>query len=234
MVKKLLEITASDLVRSSMEAYAKEVIEDRSLPDFRDGLKISQRRILYYMWSEGLLATGNFKASANVVGGVLGKLHPHSDTSAYFTLVNLNLNTISPVWGDGAGWGDIHTEASAMRYTKTKLSAFGDNFCRDIPVADFIPTYSGDWQEPIIIPAPIPYALLAGTQGIAVAVSTSIPGHNLTELVKTMIKVLRGEQNIDKLVGSTLLGPDSKTGGVVISSLEEIRDVYRTGKGKIK
>jgi DNA gyrase/topoisomerase IV subunit A len=234
MVKKLLEITASDLVRSSMEAYAKEVIEDRSLPDFRDGLKISQRRILYYMWSEGLFANGNFKASANVVGGVLGRLHPHSDTSAYFTLVNLNLNTISPVWGDGAGWGDIHTEASAMRYTKTKLSPFGEKFCQDIPVADFIPTYSGDWQEPIIIPAPIPYALLAGTQGIAVAVSTSIPGHNLTELVKTMIKVLRGEQNIDKLVGSTLLGPDSKTGGVVISSLEEIRDVYRTGKGKIK
>ena len=234
MAKKLLEIAASELVRSSMETYAKEVIEDRSLPDFRDGLKISQRRILYYMWSEGLSPDGNFKASANVIGGVLGRLHPHSDQAAYGTLVNLNVNIVSPVWGDGDGWGDIHTEASAMRYTKTKLSTFGERFCQDIHVSDWIPTYSGDWQEPIIIPAPIPYALLAGTSGIAVAVSTSIPSHNLTELVNTFIKVLRGEQDLEQLIGVTLLAPESKTGGVVISSLDEIRDVYRKGKGKIK
>ena len=87
MVKKILEINASELVRASMEAYAKEVIEDRSLPDFRDGLKISQRRILYYMWSEGLTASGNFKASANVVGGVMGKLHPHGDCLHGDTLI---------------------------------------------------------------------------------------------------------------------------------------------------
>jgi DNA gyrase/topoisomerase IV subunit A len=234
MAKKVLEVTASSLVRSSMEAYAKEVIEDRSLPDFRDGLKISQRRILYYMWSEGLVANGNFKASANIVGGVLGKLHAHGDMSCYTTLVNLNSNTVSPVDGDGAGWGDIHTEASAMRYTKTKLSEFGERFCRDIPISEWIPTYSGDWNEPIIIPAPLPYALLAGTSGIAVAVATSIPGHNLTELVKTFIKVLHGEQDIDKLVGPILLSPESKTGGVVVSTLDEIRDVYRKGKGKIR
>jgi len=217
-----------------MEAYAKEVIEDRSLPDFRDGLKISQRRILYYMWSEGLVATGNFKASANVVGGVLGKLHAHGDTSAYDTLVRLNDNIVSPVFGDGDGWGSPFTEAAAMRYTKTKLSAFGERFCQDMEVADWIPTYSGEWQEPVIIPAPLPYALLAGMSGIAVAVATSIPGHNLTELVNTFIQVLRGEQDLDKLIGTTLLGPESKTGGVVVSSLDEIRDMYRKGRGKIR
>jgi DNA gyrase/topoisomerase IV subunit A len=233
MAKKILEITASELVRSSMEAYAKEVIEDRSLPDFRDGLKISQRRILYYMWSEGLTSSGNFKATANVVGGVLGKLHPHGDTSVNDTLVRLNSNTISPVDGDGS-WGDIHTEAAAMRYTKTKMSAFGELFCNDIPIAEFIPTYSGEWTEPVIIPAPIPYALLAGTSGIAVAVATSIPAHNLTELVTTFIKILHGETDISKLVGVTLLAPESRTGGVVISTLDEIRDVYLKGKGKIK
>lgn len=234
MDKKILDITASELVRSSMEAYAKEVIEDRSLPDFRDGLKISQRRILYYMWSEGILPSGNFKASANVVGGVLGRLHPHGDSSCYDTLVKLNSNIISPVHGDGDGWGSIHTEASAMRYTKTKLSTFGEHFCRDIHVADYTSTYAGDWQEPIIIPAPIPYALLAGTSGIAVAVATSIPSHNLTELVNTFIAILHGEQDIDKLIGTTLLAPESKTGGVVVSSLDEIRDVYRKGKGRIR
>ena len=228
------EITASELVRSSMEAYAKEVIEDRSLPDFRDGLKLSQRRILYYMWSEGLFPSGNFKASANAVGGVLGRLHPHGDTGIYDTLVRLNTNIVSPVLGDGDGWGSLLTEAAAMRYTKTKLSAFGERFCQDIPVAEWIPTYSGDWQEPIIIPAPIPYALLAGTSGIAVAVATSIPGHNLTELVNTFVKVLRGEQDLDKLIGTTLLGPESKTGGVLVSTLDEIRDVYLRGRGKIK
>ena len=233
MGKKLLEVTASEIVRSSMEIYAKEVIEDRSLPDFRDGLKISQRRILYYMWSEGLVATGNFKASANVVGGVLGKLHAHGDISIFETLVRLNSNIISPVNGDGS-WGDIHTEAAAMRYTKTKLSDFGDRFCQDIPVSDWISTYSGEWQEPIIIPSPIPYALLAGTSGIAVAVATSIPSHNLTELVQTFINVLHGEQDIDKLIGVTLLGPESKTGGIIVSSLDEIRDMYLKGKGKVK
>lgn len=233
MVKKL-EVIASDLVRASMEAYAKEVIEDRSLPDFRDGLKISQRRILYYMWSEGLASNGNFKASANVVGGVLGRLHPHSDMSTYQTLVNLNSNIVSPVWGDGAGWGDVHTEASAMRYTKIKLSSFGERFCQDIPITEHVSNYSGDWQEPIIIPAPIPYALVAGTSGIAVAVATQIPGHNLTELVKTMLKILKGESSIDKLIGTLLLGPESKTGGVVVSTLDEIKDVYRKGRGKIK
>lgn len=232
--KKVLEVTASELVRSSMEAYAKEVIEDRSLPDFRDGLKLSQRRILYYMWSEGLVAGGNFKASANVVGGVLGKLHPHGDVSCYDTLVNLNANILAPVHGDGDGWGDLHTEASAMRYTKTKLSTFGERFCDDIHVSEWIPTYSGDWQEPVIIPAPIPYALLAGTSGIAVAVSTSIPSHNLTELVNTFIKVLKGEQDIDKLVGTTLLAPESKTGGVVVSTLDELRDMYQKGKGRVR
>lgn len=232
-VKRVLEITASELVRSSMEAYAKEVIEDRSLPDFRDGLKISQRRILYYMWSEGLVANGNYKASANVVGGVLGKLHAHGDISIFDTLVRLNANTISPVNGDGS-WGDIHTEAAAMRYTKTKMSEFGDRFCQDIPISEWIPTYSGEWQEPVIIPAPIPYALLAGTSGIAVAVATSIPGHNLTELVNTFIQVLKGEQDLDKLVGVTLLGPESKTGGVIVSTLDEIRDVYLKGRGKIR
>lgn len=234
MDNKILEINASDLVRSSMEAYAKEVIEDRSLPDFRDGLKISQRRILYYMWSEGLAANGNFKSSANVVGGVLGKLHPHADSANYDTLVKLNSNIISPVHGDGDGWGSIHTEASAMRYTKVKMSSFGESFCKDMHVADWISTYSGDWKEPVIIPAPIPYALLAGTSGIAVAVATSIPSHNLSELVQTFIAVLRGEQNLDKLIGTTLLAPESKTGGVVVSTLEEIQDVYRKGRGKVR
>ena len=233
MSKKVLEITASELVRSSMESYAKEVIEDRSLPDFRDGLKISQRRILYYMWSEGLVSSGNFKATANVVGGVLGKLHPHSDMACFSTLVNITSNTISPVEGDGS-WGDIHTEAAAMRYTKTKMSGFGELFCSDIPIAEFISNYSGDWKEPVIIPAPIPYALLAGTSGIAVAVSTSIPPHNLTELVNTFIKILHGEQDIDKLIGVTLLAPESKTGGVIVSTLDEIKDVYLIGKGRIK
>jgi DNA gyrase/topoisomerase IV subunit A len=234
MAKKMLEISASELVRTSMETYAKEVIEDRSLPDFRDGLKISQRRILYYMWSEGITSDGNFKASANVIGGVLGKLHPHGDMAGYQTLVTLNNNTVSPVWGDGDGWGSLHTEASAMRYTKTKLSSFGDLFCNDIPIAHFIPNYSGDWKEPIVIPAPIPYALLAGTSGIAVAVATSIPSHNLTELVSTFLTILNGEQDIDKLVGTTLLAPESKTGGVVISTLDELREVYQAGKGKVR
>jgi len=229
-----VEITASDMVRSSMEAYAKEVIEDRSLPDYRDGLKLSQRRILYHMWSEGLSADGNFKSSANVVGGVIGKLHPHGDIAVYDTMVRLNDNIVSPCHGDGDGWKNIHTEAAAMRYTKIKLSKFGDLFCHNIPVAEWIPNYSGDWKEPIVIPSPIPYALLAGTSGIAVAVATSIPGHNLTELVNTFILILNGERHIDNLIGSTLLAPESKTGGAIVSSLEEVRDLYRAGKGKIR
>ena len=155
------------------------------------------------------------------------------NSSLHATIVNLNSNIISPVNGDGS-WGDIHTEAAAMRYTKVKMSSFGDQFCQDIPIADYIPTYSGDWQEPVIIPSPLPYALLAGTSGIAVAVATSIPSHNLTELINTFIKVIKGEQDIDKLIGVTLLAPESKTGGVVVSSLEELRDMYRKGKGRVR
>lgn len=231
---KILEITASDLVRSSMESYAKEVIEDRALPDLRDGLKPSQRRILYYMWSENLTSNGHFKTSAAVVGGVLGKLHPHGDSSIYGTLVALNNNTISPVHGDGDGWGSIHTEASAMRYTKTKMSKFGERFCSDLHVANYVPNYSGDAEEPIIIPAPIPYALISGTKGIAVAVATSIPGHNLNELVNTFVSILNGEQDLDKLIGKTLLGPDSKTGGVLLSRIDEIVSMYKNGYGSLK
>ena len=156
------------------------------------------------------------------------------NSSGYDTLVRLNNNTISPVNGDGSGWGCVHTEASAMRYTKIKLSEFGEIFCKDIHVSDWIPTYSGDWQEPVIIPSPIPYALLAGTSGIAVAVATSIPSHNLTELINTFIKVIKGEQDIDKLIGVTLLAPESKTGGVVVSSLDDLRDMYRKGKGRVR
>jgi len=156
------------------------------------------------------------------------------NSSCYDTLVNLNRNIIAPVQGDGDGWGDIHTEASAMRYTKTRLSSFGERFCSDLHVSEWIPNYSGDWQEPIIIPAPIPFALLAGTSGIAVAVATSIPSHNLTELVNTFVAVLKGEQDIDKLVGTTLLAPESKTGGVVVSTLDELREMYQKGKGRVR
>ena len=231
---KITEIKASDLVRTSMEAYAKEVIEDRALPDLRDGLKPSQRRILYYMSSEGLNSNSHFKTSAAVVGGVLGKFHPHGDISNYSTLVNLNNQTISPVHGDGDGWGSLFTEASAMRYTKTRMSKFGERFCSDLHIADFVTNYSGEYEEPIIIPAPLPYALLAGTSGIAVAVATCIPAHNLKELITTFIEILYGEQDLDKLIGKTLFGPESKTGGVLISTLDEILDMYRNGKGKIK
>lgn len=231
---KITEIKASDLVRTSMEAYAKEVIEDRALPDLRDGLKPSQRRILYYMASENLMSNSHFKTSAAIVGGVLGKFHPHGDISIYGTLVGLNNHTISPVNGDGDGWGSAFTEASAMRYTKTKMSKFGERFCEDLHVADFTPNYSGDSEEPIIIPAPLPFALLAGTNGIAVAVATCIPAHNLKELVNTFVSILYGEQDLDKLIGKVLFGPESKTGGVLISTLDEITDMYRNGKGKLK
>lgn len=230
--KNVVEVDAAEEVKSCMYSYGMEVIENRALPDFRDGLKPVQRAILYYMASHNYNSSKNYTPSANVVGGVLGKLHPHGDAAIYGSLINLNNNLLSPVDGHG-GWGDLNSEAAAMRYTKTRLSQFGDMFLSDLHVADYIPNYSGDWEEPLVIPSPIPMCLLSGTAGIAVGVATSVPGHNLAELVNAFLAISQGTKDIEEIVGKIIKGPETYYGGVLVSTLAEVTEVYRLGRGKL-
>ena len=394
--KNTIEVNASEIIESSLLIYAKEVIEDRALPDFRDGLKISQRRLLYYMATQGIGSDKNYKTSADVIGGTMGKLHPHGDclggntlvygldgsftpieelyeqgvkekgvlaysekeerlvpalahsfrigqqtkkiyklklsdgtsiectethpfylpyakrwitakeldpnmallggvieqlgsspsvstegllvkaieitelsepqpmydftvdgyenmavpthydkankkasfiiahnSALYGTMVVLVNHIVSTIEGHG-GFGGINSTAAAMRYTKARLSKFGDKFTKDLHIADYFPSYTGEWEEPIVIPAPIPHALINGTMGIAVGTSTKIPSHNLGELVNTFIAVLNGESDLKKIVGKILFGPESKLGGVMVSPLTDVVDMYLAGKGSIK
>ncbi|MBI5733365.1 MAG: DNA gyrase subunit A [Candidatus Kerfeldbacteria bacterium] len=217
--------------------YAMSVIVSRALPDVRDGLKPVHRRILYAMWDIGLKPGAKLRKSATVVGEVLGKYHPHGDVAVYDSMVRLAQPfAMREVLITGQGnFGSIDGDsAAAMRYTEAKLAPIAEELLLDIEkqTVDFIPNYDGSTTEPRVLPARLPNLLLNGTMGIAVGMATSIPPHNLSEVIEATAYLIENpEADVADLM-KFVKGPDFPTGGAIFNK-EDIKLAYATGKGSI-
>ncbi len=217
--------------------YAMSVIVARALPDARDGLKPVHRKILFAMLEEGLRHNAKFRKSATVVGSVLGKYHPHGDTAAYESLVRMaqDFSLRYPLVEGQGNWGSIDGDsAAAMRYTECRLSAIGEEMLRDIEkdTVNFIDNYDGTHKEPQVLPSPLPQLLLNGSSGIAVGMATSIPPHNLTELIDALMHLIDNPKAETEDLFEFVQGPDFPTGGIIYDQ-KEIISGYCQGKGSI-
>jgi DNA gyrase subunit A len=229
------EITAE--LKESYLDYAMSVIVSRALPDVRDGLKPVQRRILWAMWDSGLTADAKLRKSANVVGEVMGKYHPHGDSAIYDTLVRMaqDFSLRYPLIIGQGNWGSIDGDnAAAMRYTETKLSRIAAELLTDIEkeTVDWQPNYDGSREEPKVLPAKIPNLLLNGAVGIAVGMATSIPPHNLREIVDATLHLIDNPKATASDLMQFIQGPDFPTGGVIYDK-KAIAEAYLTGRGPI-
>ncbi len=226
-----------DEMEQSYLDYAMSVIVSRALPDVRDGMKPVNRRILYVMNSLGLRPGARFKKSANVVGEVLGKYHPHGDIAVYDAMARLT-QTFSmryPLVHGQGNFGSIDGDSpAAMRYTEAKMSPISTELLADIEknTVDFMPNYDGSLKEPTVLPTKVPQLLLNGTVGIAVGMATSIPPHNLTELVDGITHLIDHPKATVTDLMEFVKGPDFPT-GASIYDIREITQAYATGRGKI-
>lgn len=229
--------TVENVMEDSYLRYSMSVIIDRALPDVRDGMKPVHRRILYSMNSDGLRSTARHRKSANVVGAVMGKYHPHGDSSIYDAMVRM-----AQPWAmrymlvNGQGnFGSMDGDPpAAMRYTEAKMARMADDLLADIDkeTVDFRDTYDGQNQEPTVLPGKLPNLLLNGQLGIAVGMATNIPPHNLTEIVDaTVYQIEHDDATLDDLL-KFVKGPDFPTGGVIYGS-DSIRTAYATGRGGV-
>ncbi|HYJ10646.1 MAG TPA: DNA topoisomerase (ATP-hydrolyzing), partial [Polyangiaceae bacterium] len=223
--------------------YALSVITSRALPDVRDGLKPVQRRILYTMWQQGLRPEAKHRKCAKVVGDVMGNYHPHGDASIYDALVRMAQPfSLRALLVDGSGnFGSLDGDAAAaMRYTECRLAPLASELLQEIEqdTVHFRPNYDGTKFEPVVLPAALPNLLVNGATGIAVGMATNIPPHNPEEVTNAAIRLLDalvdGKQLSARELARTIKGPDFPTGGQLVSSNEEIKQVYETGQGSLK
>ena len=226
-----------EMQRSYLE-YAMSVIVGRALPDVRDGLKPVQRRILYAMHELGLTPDRPYRKCARVVGDVLGKYHPHGDQAVYDALVRLVQTFASrhPLLDGHGNFGSVDDDPpAAMRYTETRLAPIANEAMLDEignDTVDFAPNFDGSQQEPTVLPAQLPFLLLNGCSGIAVGMATSIPPHNLGEVVDALIALIRKPDLSDEKLLDLVPGPDFPTGGEVLVG-SGVRDTYLSGRGSI-
>ncbi|MEZ4287706.1 MAG: DNA gyrase subunit A [Polyangiales bacterium] len=219
--------------------YALSVITSRALPDVRDGLKPVQRRILYTMHNElHLRSDAKYRKSAAIVGDVMGKFHPHGDTAIYDALVRLAQSfTMSAMLVDGRGnFGSPDGDgAAAMRYTEAKLQKLSDELLSELgkKTVGFRPNYDGTRFEPVVLPARFPNLLVNGSQGIAVGMATSIPPHNLNEVIRACVDLIDGDRTTSQLL-KHIKGPDFPTGGECIANKAELQNAYDSGHGSLK
>lgn len=217
--------------------YAMSVIVSRALPDVRDGLKPVHRRILYAMWDIGLRSGAKHRKSATVVGEVLGKYHPHGDSAVYESMVRMAQYFAMryPLVNGQGNFGSMDGDrAAAMRYTEAKLAKISDEELFDIDkgTVDFVPNYDGTKQEPRVLPSKLPNLLLNGTMGIAVGMSTSIPPHNLREVMAAVKHLIAHPDATVSDLMQFVTGPDFPTGGIIYNK-KDILQAYATGKGSI-
>jgi topoisomerase-4 subunit A len=219
--------------------YAISTIKSRALPDVCDGQKPVQRRILYSMNEMGLAPTAKPVKSARVVGDVLGRYHPHGDTAAYDALVRMaqDFSLRYPLIDGQGNFGSRDGDgAAAMRYTEARLTRYAKLLLDEIDLGtvDFIPNYDGSGREPARLPARLPMVLLNGASGIAVALATEIPPHNLREVAAAAVAVIRNPKLTLEELLTHVKGPDFPGGGQIISAAADIADAYRAGRGSIK
>ena len=234
---KIIERDIEKEMRVAYIDYAMSVIVSRALPDVRDGLKPVHRRILYAMHEDGITSDKPYRKCANTVGSVLGRYHPHGDSSVYDAMVRLAQDfSMRYQMIDGHGnFGSIDGDgAAAMRYTEARMSKIAEYMLTDIEknTVDFMPNYDDRLQEPTVLPAKVPALLINGSSGIAVGMATNIPPHNLREIVDGIIKIIDEDEVTDEDLMSVIKGPDFPTEGIILG-LEGIKQAYRTGRGKI-
>ena len=225
-------------MRSAYLDYAMSVIVGRALPDVRDGLKPVHRRVLYVMNELGLQPNRKHVKCAQIVGEVMGKYHPHGDTAIYDTLVRLaqDFSMRYPLVDGHGNFGNIDGYgAAAMRYTEARLDRLATEMLRDLDedTVDFVPTYDGSRQEPVVLPARFPNLLVNGSSGIAVGMATNIPPHNLREVIAATVAYIEDPSiDVDGLM-RYIKGPDFPTAGTILGR-EGIRDAYATGRGRVR
>ncbi len=236
-------ITLAHYAERAYLEYALSVVKGRALPDVCDGQKPVQRRILYAMQRMGLGFTGNVGAkpvkSARVVGDVLGKFHPHSDQAAYDALVRMaqDFSQRYPLIDGQGNFGSRDGDgAAAMRYTEARLAPISRLLLDEIDegTVEFAPNYDGSTQEPKLLPARLPFVLLNGASGIAVGLATEVPSHNLREIAAAAVALLKDPKLGDDELATLVPGPDYPGGGQIISSAEDIRAAYASGRGSLK
>jgi DNA gyrase subunit A len=234
---KLIDINIEEDMRKSYLEYSMSVIVSRALPDVRDGLKPVHRRILYAMDELGMTSDKPYRKSARVVGDVLGKYHPHGDSSVYGAMVRLaqDFNTRYLLVDGHGNFGSVDGDgAAAMRYTEARMTKLATEMLRDInkDTVDFRPNFDETLKEPEVLPSKFPNLLVNGSSGIAVGMATNIPPHNLREVIDGLI-VLIDDADVDiDTLSKTIKGPDFPTGGYIMGK-EGIKEAYRTGRGKV-
>lgn len=231
------EINISSEMKSSFLNYAMSVIVSRALPDIRDGLKPVQRRILYAMNDLNMTANSAHKKSARIVGEVIGKYHPHGDTSVYDAMVRMAqpFNYRMPLIDGHGNFGSIDGDgAAAMRYTEARMSKLAGELVSDLDknTVDFIDNYDGSESEPSVLPARYPNLLVNGSTGIAVGMATNIPPHNLSEVIDGIFAYMENADITNTELMEFVKGPDFPTGGQILG-LTGLRQAYETGKGII-
>ena len=235
---KIVPVNLEHEMKFSYIDYAMSVIVARALPDVRDGLKPVHRRILYAMQEAGMTSSKPYKKSARIVGEVLGKYHPHGDTSVYDAIVRMAQDfSMRYLLADGHGnFGSVDGDpAAAMRYTEVRMSKISELMLQDIDkeTVDFVPNYDESLKEPSVLPAKFPQLLVNGTSGIAVAMATNIPPHNIGEVIDATLFLIDEPDVSTSDLMKIIKGPDFPTAGLIVGK-EGIRDAYRTGRGSIK
>ena len=237
MSEIIQDLSLEDVIGDRFGRYSKYIIQERALPDVRDGLKPVQRRILYAMYSSGNTFDKNFRKSAKTVGDVIGQYHPHGDSSVYDAMVRLSQDwklrhVLIEMQGNN---GSIDNDpAAAMRYTEAKLSRISEELLRDInkETVPFMPNYDDTTMEPMVLPARLPHLLINGSTGISSGYATDIPPHNLAEVIQATLKYIDNPNITVSQLMKYIKGPDFPTGGI-IQGIDGIKKAYETGKGKI-
>ena len=237
IIEKIFGQSLDELMGDCYAIYAKEVIQDRAIPDARDGMKPVQRRIIFDMWKTGNTIDKPTKKCAHIVGDVMGKYHPHGDSSIYEALVHmaqpwaLRIPLIDFQGNKGSIDGD---GPAAFRYTEARLAAIANEMVKGIDedTVDFELTFDDDSKEPTVLPARIPNLLLNGSEGIAVGIATSIPPHNLKELILAIIHRIKHPNCTVEDLMQFVKGPDFPTGGIIYAN-EGLESIYKTGNGRV-
>ncbi|MCJ1777565.1 DNA topoisomerase IV subunit A [Mammaliicoccus sciuri] len=237
MVEQIQNLPLEDVIGDRFGRYSKYIIQDRALPDVRDGLKPVQRRILFAMYKDGNTYDRNFRKSAKTVGNVIGNYHPHGDSSVYDAMVRMSQDwklrhVLIEMHGNN---GSIDNDPpAAMRYTEAKLSKLADVLLQDIDkeTVEHVQNFDDTAMEPMVLPARYPNLLVNGSTGISAGYATDIPPHNLGEVIDATLKLIdKPSTTVDELI-EHIKGPDFPTGGI-IQGLDGIKKAYKTGKGKI-
>lgn len=235
--ENILQDNLENIVGERFGRYSKYIIQDRALPDARDGLKPVQRRILFAMYKLGMLHNKPYKKSARIVGEVIGKYHPHGDTSVYDAMVRMsqNFKMLLPLIDMHGNNGSVDGDpAAAMRYTEARLSIYAEHLLLDInkKTVGFIPNFDDEEYEPTVLPAKYPNLLVNGSTGISSGYATEIPPHNIDEIITATIYRINNPECTLKDIMSIVQGPDFPTGGIV-QGINGIKEAYKTGRGKI-